>query len=360
MIALVLGTRAELIKTFTVMKELDKRNIPWFFIHTGQHNIEDLRKEFGIKEPDVKLDFTEEKSGRFKGHFLKSMIKASIWSLEITRKLRSILTKFKPKVVLCQGDTMATAATAIASRNILINRPIIGHIEAGIRTYDLFEPFPEEISRRITDKISDLLFAPTKKAVENLRKEIKLGKIFLTGNTIVDAVNYIIKKKKGKKLKGKYIIAQVHRQENVNSYERMKKFVELVTNMPYKVLLIMHSNTQYKLKEFGLWKELKGDIEVLDLMKYSDFIAYLKNSVGILTDSGGLAEECTILKKPCLIFRKKTERPEAIEVGVATLVMDKSIDFAINFLKKKVGKIKNPFGEVGVSKKIVDIVEDYL
>lgn len=361
MISIVLGTRAELIKTFTVMKELDKRNIPWTFIHTGQHNIENLRKEFEIKKPDIKLDFTQEKSGRFKGRFLSSVIKATGWSFKITRKLRTVLTQIKPKVVLCQGDTITTAATALASRSIFLNRPIIGHIEAGLRTYDLLEPFPEELSRRITDKISDLLFAPTFRAAENLRKEIKLGKIFLTGNTIVDALDYITKKKRKKKLKKKYVIAQLHRQENINSYKRMKKFVELITNLPYKVLLIMHSNTQYQLKEFRLWNELeKSNIEIMDIMGYSEFIHYLKNSIGIITDSGSLAEECTILKKPCLIFRKKTERIEAIEAGVATLVIDKDIDFVLNFLKKKIRNTGDPFGKIGVSKKIIDIIEEYI
>ncbi|MFH8120140.1 MAG: UDP-N-acetylglucosamine 2-epimerase (non-hydrolyzing) [Candidatus Aenigmatarchaeota archaeon] len=361
MIAFILGTRAELIKTFTVMKELDKRNIPWVFIHTGQHNIEELRKEFEVKKPKIKLDFTEEKSGRFKGNLFKSVVKASVWNFKITRKLRNVISEIKPKVVLCQGDTMATAAAAIASRSIFLNRPLIGHIEAGIRTYDLFEPFPEEISRRITDKLSDLLFAPTIRAVKNLRREIKFGKIFLTGNTIVDAVNYIVKKRCEKPKKRKYVIAQIHRQENVNSYKRMKKFVDLITNLPYKVLLIVHSNTLYKLKEFGLWKELeKSNIEILDLMGYSKFIGYLKNSLGIITDSGGLAEECTILKKPCLIFREKTERPEAIEAGVATLVINKNIDFILNFLERKIRNTGNPFGKVGVSKKIVDIIEDYI
>lgn len=354
MITIVLGTRAEFIKMFAVMKELERRKIPWTFIHTGQHVIDDLIEEFGIKKPDIQLDFSEEKTGRFKGSLPISILKALFWSLKICIKIRSVLKNPKPKVVLCQGDTMVTAATVIAARSILFKRPKIGHIEAGLRSYDVFEPFPEEISRRIADKFSDFLFAPTKEAAKNLEKEIKIGKVYVTGNTIVDAVYYVIKKKRKKK-EGRYVIAQIHRQENINSIERMKEFVDIVTKLPYKVIFIPHGNTEYKLKKMGLWDMLKkSNIKISELKGYTEFLNLLNSSVGIITDSGGVQEECCVLKKPCLVFRKNSERPEAIKAGVATLIIGKDINFIISFLQKDFSRIRNPYGDGKAAKRIVN------
>ncbi len=361
MIAVVLGTRAELIKIFPIMKELDKREIPWTFIHTGQHKIDDLIKELKIKQPDVKLDISEYKTGKFKGNLFKSILDASVWSLKICLKLRKVFQKIKPDFVVCQGDTLATAVAVIADRSIVFKRPKIGHVEAGLRSYDLFEPFPEEISRRISDKFSDFLFAPTKDAIKNLKNEFRLGKIYYTGNTIVDAVNYFIPQKIKTRSRTKYVIAQIHRQENINSYERMKKFVDIITKLPYKVILIVHGNTEYKLKEMNLWNTLrKSNIKIMKLRGYASFLKLLNSSTGIITDSGGVQEECCILKKPCLVFRQKTERPEAIRAGVATLMIDKDVDDVVSFLKKDFRKVKNPFGDGKAAERIVDYLESGL
>ena len=358
MIAIVLGTRAELIKLFPVMRELDKRQIPWKFVHTGQHNIYELLKELKVKSPDVTLDFAEHKSAKFRGGKLATIAKAAYWSLKICLKIRQVLSQIKPDVVICQGDTMANASTALAVRSIIYKRPLLAHVEAGIRTYDLFEPFPEEFSRRVTDLFSDILLAPTKRAANNLSKELTFGRVFVVGNTIVDAVNHIVSKRYG--AGNKFVIAQIHRQENVNSRARMRKFVELILAVPYKILLVVHGNTEHKLKEFGLWRDLAGEnVEVSEIMGYSKFLNVLQNSAGIITDSGGVQEECCILKKPCLIFREKTERPEAIEAGAAKLIIHSSPEESVRFLNKDVSGINNPFGE-NVSIKIVDILEKHL
>ncbi len=361
MIAIVLGTRAELIKMFPVMKELDKRKIKWEWIHTGQHNLDSLIEDFEIKRPKIVLDVPISSSGRFKGGKFVAVLNAILWSLKITNKIEKALKKLKAKFVLCQGDTMATAATVLAVRSILFKRPKVGHIEAGIRSFNLFEPFPEEISRRISDFFSDFLFAPTEKAVENLKKEKIKGKVYLTGNTIVDAVREIISSldltfPEGIKAEN-YVIAQTHRYENITSPERLGKFVEIVTELPHNVVLIMPENTEAKLKEFDLWNDLqKKNIQISSLKNYKDFLRLLHYSSGIITDSGGVMEECSILGKPCLVFRKRTERPEAIEAGVAELIMEKESDFVVNFLKRKLRNTENIFGDGKASKRIIDVV----
>ncbi len=351
MITIVLGTRAELIKTFPVMKELDKRKIKWEWIHTGQHNLDSLIKDFNIKKPKIVLDIPISSSGRFKGGKFLAVFNAILWNLKTTNKIRKSVKKLKSNVVLCQGDTMATAATVLAGRSIIFNRPKIGHIEAGIRSHSFTEPFPEEISRRISDFFSDYLFAPTQKAVENLNREKIKGKTYLTGNTVVDAVKdilYTIDLEFPENLRAKkYIIAQTHRYENITSPERLGRFVEIITDLPHNIVLIMPENTEAKLREFELWNDLqKENIQISALKNYKDFLKMLYHSSGIITDSGGVMEECAILGKPCLVFRKRTERPEAINAGVAELIMEKESDFNLDFLNRKLKNTKNLFGDV--------------
>ncbi|MEM5832453.1 MAG: UDP-N-acetylglucosamine 2-epimerase (non-hydrolyzing) [Candidatus Aenigmatarchaeota archaeon] len=351
MITFVLGTRAELIKTMPIMKELEKRGIDYCFIHTGQHNIDELLKEFRMKKPDYQLDYPDKVAGRF-----KNLFQTFLWNIKVGIKLSCLLKKINPEYVIVQGDTMSTAVASFFTKVLLFNRPKVCHVEAGLRSHSILEPFPEEICRRIADFFADILFAPTKEAAKNLKSK----QVYIVGNTVIDAVK-LIKQKIKKSKKSNFIIAMVHRQENIKSKTRMIKFIKIITKLKkkYKILFISHPHSVDCLKKFDLWKYIEGDsqIKINELLKYSKFIRLLIKSKGIITDSGGIAEECCELKKPCLIFRKKTERVEAIKAGFAKIIFDSNINEIKSFLEKNINQnVKNPYGDGTTSKKIVDIL----
>jgi len=360
MIALIIGTKAELIKTFPVIKELEKRNIEYFYIHTGQHNVLNLVKEFEIKSPDIVLYEPPKLSSRF----MVKTHKAIFWASGLIFKIRKVLNELKPNYVLYHGDTLTTMSAAIASSNILGNKKWKNaHLEAGLRSGNIFEPFPEEISRRIADRFSDILFAPSDLSVENLKKEKLKGKIVKTGNTIVDSVLLSIKIAKKRKLKKpkerKYAVVNIHRNENIKSKERMKKIVEIIESVSLPIYWPIHDNTRKQLEKFGLWKRLeKKNIKFSKLLGYVEFLWLIKNSTYIITDGGSIQEESLVLKKPCIILREKTERQEGLKTGINFLTK-LDVEYSKKVIKRleedfKIPKFKNPYGDGKASKRIVD------
>jgi len=364
--AVVFGTRPEIIKVDPVIKELERRKINTVLIHTGQHNLSSLFRNLKIREPDYVLGLPPESAGKFKGRLAAGVLSATKWSLIITGKIRKILLKEKPDVLLYQGDTLAIASASVAGR-LISNRPVLGHIEAGLRTYDIFNPFPEEIARRIADKTSDLLFAATKDSVRNLKKEKFIrGKILLTGNTIVDAL--LAHKKLASKIKialpRKYVLVFVHRQENVHSKEAIKRLLKFIQGLNETALFLEHTTVMQKISDFGLesaFRSLKN-VQFVPFFDYLPFIKVMIKSLCIITDSGGLQEETCILKVPCIVWREKTERMEAVRAGSAVLVKHDPV-LALKYVNeikrkgafyRKVKKAKNPFGDGKSAKRIVD------
>lgn len=360
------GTRPEIIKVDPVIKELEKRNIKTVLIHTGQHNLDSLMKDLKIRKPDYVLDLPPESAGKFKGALASGIFRATKWSFVIARQIRQILKKEKPDVLLYQGDTLAIASASIAGR-LVSNRPVLGHIEAGLRTHDMFNPFPEEISRWIADKTSDLLFAATKESVENLEKErFVRGKILLAGNTVVDAVyaHEKLAEKSRVSLPEKYVVVFVHRQENVHSKEAIENLLEFVSGVKENVIFLEHPTLMQKLSDFGLEKKFR-DIKNLRFAPFFDYLPFMKvmkKSICVVTDSGGLQEETCILKVPCIVWRTKTERMEAVRAGSAVLAGNDP-GLALKYLGeiknkgrfyKSVMNAKNPFGDGTSSKRIVD------
>lgn len=371
MISIIFGTRPEIIKLSPVIRELEKKKINYNLIHTGQHKLDDLIINLGLRKPDIQLDIPSFPTGKFKGHMIKGILSASFWSLQIIKKIRDVIKKEKPNILLYQGDTLAIACASIAAIT-LKKRPITGHIEAGLRTYNWKNPFPEEISRRIADKFSDLLFAPTKDAIKNLEREKVKGRIFLTGNTIVDAVlqNLSIAKKINLDLPKSYAVVLIHRMENIHSKKIMKNLVKLLMVMNEEIIFLAHDSTIQKLREFRLFDKLKNltNLKFLPLLPYLKFLKLVANAKYVITDSGGLQEETCILRIPCLIWRKMTERPEAIEAGTAILT-NCDINVTLNFIRdienhgefyKKVKKAKNPFGDGKAGKRIVKVIVSML
>lgn len=353
-LVIALGTRAELIKMAPVIRALDRRGISYFFLHTGQHAVDDLLAPLGVKRPDEVLEWPESKRGRFGS----ATFKALLWNAKSTRRIGHVLRRVQPKVVACHGDTMSTAAIAAASR-LYAPSALIAHVEAGLRSHDLAEPFPEELSRRFTDLASKVLFAPTETAGRNLRGVLYLGKkVFVTGNTNVDVLleNLPRSRKVKAVLPAKpFVFAQIHRQENIRSRERCTAFADLLCAIPAPVVFVMLENAGKQFKKFGLLEKIYAakNVSVRPNLPYLQFLKIFSSAACAVTDSGGQTEEAAVLKIPTVIFRKRNERPEAEECGVAVRVgcdAKKGLHFVVEALTKQdfyaqAKASKNPFGD---------------
>ncbi|MBR9681362.1 MAG: UDP-N-acetyl glucosamine 2-epimerase [Candidatus Altiarchaeota archaeon] len=348
--AYIVGTKAEFIKMFPLMKELDG-----LFIHTGQHDLSDLSKTFKIKEPDLILsDPPKGKTSKFMG----STPRALLWNVSMVKKLTKILKEERPKTFICHGDTMSTASASIAAKRAGIAGV---HVEAGLRSHSIWEPFPEEISRKIADKNCEVLFAPSKIAGKNLEK-YKNKKVYVTGNTSVDSAMEALKKGKNIKVPNEeYAVLSFHRHENLKNRSKMKRIVEIVEQVPIPTYFFAHDNTVKSLKRFGLWKRINKKVNAIKFANYVSFIKWLSGSRILLTDGGSIQEESLLFKKPCLLLRDRTERVAGLTTGLNFLTR-----FDVEFSKQKISEVlksdwsapefKNPYGELGVSKKIADIL----
>ncbi|MEK6829601.1 MAG: UDP-N-acetylglucosamine 2-epimerase (non-hydrolyzing) [Nanoarchaeota archaeon] len=365
-IAIVIGTKAELIKCMPIMLELQKQKRDYWFIHTGQHPLGTACETFGIKRPDFVLSKEPKRSTKFWSKINRSSI---LWFLFMINKIRRLINKIKPKYVLYHGDTMSTAAASIASSKLLnpYKRWKGVHLEAGLRSGSLFEPFPEEISRQISDFFSDILLAVSDLTEKNLQKYKNRKKIIKVGNTIVDSalISYNKAKKMKMKIPGKnYALINIHRHENLNSKERMGKIVNILNGIKIKAIWPIHANTAKSIEKFGRVSEIKNkkNIQLTSLTDYFHFIFLLANCKYLITDGGSIQEESLIFKKPCIILRKRTERQEGLSTGINFLT-NLDVKKTRNLIEKiehnlhKARKFKNPYGEEGLSKKIVDILK---
>ncbi len=335
MILLIIGTRAELIKVFPIMRLLEKGGAEWEWIATGQHRLEPLIKKFKIKKPLFVCAQWKGERGILGG--LTWFVKA-FWSL---------LSKTpKSCIIAVHGDTLSTLLGSLAAK---IRGRKLAHIEAGLRSGNLFEPFPEEIARRIADYLADVRFAPHEEAVSNLK-----GKAILTGNPIVDSLNTFAKE--GKKKKENLIVATLHRQENIKSKKRMERFVEIINALPYKVIFIYKEGTKEAMEKAGLWDKIKA--EKREEVEYSEFLEnYLIPAKAVITDSGGISEECLIIGKPCLIYRENTEREEVIRRGIGKKVINASIEEIVEFIERPLPKTSHPYGKSPSQKIVKELME---
>jgi len=365
-IAIVIGTKAELIKCMPVMLELQKRKKDYWFVHTGQHSMKDACKLFGIKRPDFILSEPPKISTKFWSKINNFSI---LWFLSMILKIRKLVNRIKPKYVVYHGDTMSTAAAAIASSSLLNYKKEWKnvHLEAGLRSGSLFEPFPEEISRRICDFFSDILLAVSDRSKRNLEKENQRGTIIKIGNTIIDSslISYekALKEKKIR-IKSDYALINIHRHENIRDENRLKKIVEIVKGIKILGIWPLHDNTRFYLEKYNLMKGINkmGNIKINKLEDYTSFIYLLANCKYLVTDGGSIQEESLVFKKPCLILRMKTERQEGLSTGINFLTK-LDINYTKEIIKRienneiKIKKFKNPYGEPGVSKKVVELLK---
>ena len=353
-ISIILGTRPEIIKMSPVVRECETQNLDYFILHTGQHYSYNLDKIFfeDLELPAAKHNL-EVGSGSHAEETGKMLI-----------GIEKVLKEEEPDVVLVEGDTNTVLAGALAAAKLHIK---VGHVEAGLRSYD--RNMPEEINRVLADHVSDYLFAPTEKAKENLlREDIKENKIFVTGNTIVDAVyqNLEIAKRKvdiSNKLNlnpEEYFLVTAHRQENVDVKERLKGILdglELIYdkfNLP--IIYPIHPRTMKKVREFG--SEVPEGIRLIEPLGFLEFLQLEANAKLVLTDSGGMQEETCILKIPCVTLRDNTERPETLEVGSNVLagVNQERLLEGIKFILNKNKNWNNPFGDGKAGNRIIKIL----
>jgi len=351
----VASTRPEVIKLAPVLRELEKNKIEYRFITTGQHYdrmlFDKFIEELELRKPDYNIEVG---SGT-------QAYQTSQALLELER----IFLKENPNVVIVQGDTNSTLSSALAA--IKLHIPV-AHVEAGLRSFD--KRMPEEINRIIADHCSMLLFAPTEKAALNLITEgIFPEKVFIVGNTIVDAVlqNIEIAKRKSSIKEKDYILLTLHRAENVDNKKILENIVDALISINKKIIFPVHPRTKKRLEEFKLLEKLKNsNIKIIEPLGYLDFLLLLSNAKLVLTDSGGVQEEAIILHVPCVTLRTTTERPETIEAGGNVLagVEKEGIVKTLNSLLfdeeryAKMKKAKNPFGDGKSGERIVSIILD--
>ena len=354
--AVILGTRPEIIKMSPVIRELEKRQIEFFILHTGQHYSYNLDKVFieQLKLPQAKHNLEVGSSSH------------ADQTGKILAGVEKVLQGECPDIVLVEGDTNSTLAAALASVKLNIK---VGHIEAGLRSYD--RTMPEEINRVLVDHCSDFLFVPTEKSRSILQKEgIDEDKLYVTGNTVVDAVNQNLKISKSKtsvidKLGvqyKKYILMTIHRQENVDYRARFASILEgvirVATTHDLPVVYPVHPRARKMMTEFRL-RPRSRQIIMTEPVDFLEFLQLESNARMILTDSGGVQEEACILSVPCVTLRDNTERPETIDVGaniLAGTVPDKIVACSKTMMNKDIAW-QNPFGDGKAAARIIDVVE---
>ncbi len=354
MIGIILGTRPEIIKMSPVIKECEDQGLEYFILHTGQHYSYEMDRIFfdmlNLPQPDYNLDVG---SGTHASQTGKIMV-----------GIENVLNKELPEVVLVQGDTNTVLSGSLAAAKLNIK---IGHVEAGLRSFD--RGMPEEINRIVSDHISDYLFTPTKTSYSQLIKEgIDPKKVFVTGNTVVDAVYQNIKIAKNKidilkdlyLLPQNYILVTFHRAENVDIKERLEGIIiglKLIKNyFSLPIIFPIHPRTAKMIEKFGF--SLEG-INVIPPQGFLEFLQLEANAKFVLTDSGGLQEETCILGTPCITLRDNTERPETLEVGSNVLAgVDPLaiLNHAKNAVRRK--HWSNPYGNGTAAKLIVDICKN--
>jgi UDP-N-acetylglucosamine 2-epimerase (non-hydrolysing) len=368
-IAFVAGTRPEIIKLYPIMKLLDEQKLDYTFIFSGQHYSFDLFtkfiKEFNIKTPDYFIDLNKPKD---------TITQFS----NLVTELGNILTITRPSSIVVVGDTNSVLAAALAASKLKI--PVI-HVEAGLRSYDW--NMQEEYNRRITDHISDLLFAPTNESALTLENEKIQGEIKIVGNTVIDAIRIclessmekshllnektLISDKKIDPESKNYVLLTLHREENVNDPKILEVILQTLSEFDLEIIFPIHPHTFNNIHKFGLDQYIKKNITVIDPAGYSDFLRLMKNCQFVITDSGGVQEEITSpqINKKALVLRNSTERYESILSGHAILCSVEYLEIK-NAIKNMLSSLLlpqsypnvSPYGDGYAAEKILEVLKE--
>lgn len=359
----VFGTRPEAIKMAPLIKELENRdNIDSIVCVTAQHRemLDQVLDIFNIN-PNYDLNL------------MKSNQTLTSITANVLEELNTVINEVKPDIVLVHGDTTTTLSASLAA---FYNQCKVGHVEAGLRTYNKYSPYPEEINRQVTGVIADLHFAPTNESKKNLIKEGKCeSDIYVTGNTAIDTLKTTVKSNYTNEIIDKIgndriILLTAHRRENLgdtmkNMFLAIKKIVEEFDDV--QVVYPVHLNPKVR----DVADEILGDnkkIHLIEPLNVVDFHNFMEKSYIIMTDSGGIQEEAPSLGKPVLVLRDTTERPEGVEAGTLKLVgtnKDNIYEATKELLTDKevykaMSTASNPYGDGFASKYIVDIIIDRL
>ena len=356
----IFGTRPEAIKMAPLIKELEKEDsIESIVCVTAQHRemLDQVLDIFNIV-PDYDLNIMK-----------KNQTLVDITS-EALINLDKVIKKEKPDLVLLHGDTTTTLAGSLAA---FYNKVKVGHVESGLRTYNKYSPFPEEVNRILTDQLSDIYFAPTEISKNNLLKEnVDESKIYITGNTAIDAMSTTIEKnythpelnwiKEGERM----ILLTAHRRENLGEpmrhiFKGIKRIVDEFNDV--KVIYPIHMNPKVREVANEVFEGCNR-VKLIEPLEVFDFHNFQNRSYIILTDSGGIQEEAPSLGKPVLVLRDTTERPEGIKAGTLKLVgtneetiYQETKNLLTNKSEyEKMSKASNPYGDGHASKRIVDAI----
>ncbi|MBE6903127.1 MAG: UDP-N-acetylglucosamine 2-epimerase (non-hydrolyzing) [Ruminococcaceae bacterium] len=355
----IFGTRPEAIKMAPLVKELEKREeIESIVCVTAQHRemLDQVLETFKIT-PDYDLNMMKQ------GQTLSDITIGALSGVD------AVIKEAKPDIVLVHGDTSTTFAGGLAA---FYNQVAIGHVEAGLRTYDKYSPYPEEMNRQMVDCMTDMFFAPTDLSRDNLLKEnIPEEKIYVTGNTVIDAMSTTVDENYSHPelewLDGdKMILLTAHRRENLgepmrNIFRGIRRVLDEVPG--YKVIYPIHKNPLVR----AAADEIFGDcdrVKLIEPLEVFDFHNFQNQAHIILTDSGGIQEEAPSLGKPVLVLRDTTERPEGIAAGTLKLVgtnSDVIYNETIRLLTDtaeydRMSKASNPYGDGHASERIVDAI----
>ena len=367
-IAVVLGTRPEIIKMAPIIDEIIKREIDLTILHTGQHYDEEMSDNFfrdlEIPAPDYNIHVG---SG--------SHAKQTALMME---GIEGVLMDEKPDIVLVQGDTNAVLAGSLVASKLHI---AIGHVESGLRSFDM--TMPEEVNRRVCDVTSTMYFIPTEQSAINLLAEgYSRTNLFITGNTVVAACfrHLEIAKKRGFDEESlasldidnmdNILTLTMHRAENVDIKSRVINIIDAIKELnDMNVIFPIHPRTKKTLQDFGLFDELNNlkHVHIIKPLGYLDFLQLTSKSTLILTDSGGLQEEAITLNVPALTLRYNTERPETVTAG-GNILVGSNKDVILENAKKilndkefaeKMKNAPNPYGQGNSAKLTVDAIQNY-
>lgn len=352
----IFGTRPEAIKMIPIYKKIKESNL--FYVKiciTAQHRemLDDVMSFFEVKA-DYDLNLMKE------NQTLEEL------SSRVLIEVSNILKKEKFDLVFVHGDTTTSFFSSVAS---FYNKVDVAHIEAGLRTYNIYSPFPEEINRQLTSRMAKFHFAPTKKAKENLLQEnLNFKNIYVVGNSVIDALFLTLKKLPPQILNpNPYILITAHRRENFgksfeNICEAIKKLA--IKYKQFDFIYPVHLNPNVRKVVYKILSNI-ANIKLIEPQNYQNFVKLMAESYLILTDSGGVQEEAPSLNKPVLVLRDTTERPEALESGAIKLIgtnKEKIIKEVTNLIEnkeeyKKMAHAVNPYGDGKTSDKIFEIIK---
>jgi UDP-N-acetylglucosamine 2-epimerase (non-hydrolysing) len=361
-VATIVGTRPEVIKLAPVVRELDRTpGVENIVVSTGQHRelIDQMLTLFEI-EPDVELAVMQS------GQLLSDL------SGELVRRLGETMRDLRPDVVVVQGDTTSAFCGALAA---FYEGIAVGHVEAGLRSWDLRSPFPEEANRRLASVVADFHFCPTPRSAANLESEgVPASRLHVTGNTVIDALLWAVDEARRLPpavpfLRGRRVVVTLHRRENHG--ETMRHICRTIRSLAGRgdvdVIFPVHPNPAVRAVVARTLEGVEG-VHLCEPLDYLSFVQVLDSADLVLTDSGGVQEEAPSLGKPVLVLRDTTERPEAIEAGVARLV-GTTPDFVYAAASEllddprayaRMARAENPFGDGRAAGRIAEVLGDRL